>query len=71
MKLLGIEFGGNREVVNNETVVKGENEYIKIREGYRTQKVKQGVGMLDIQGKTSIIKKNGVIVDAYEGLIDL
>jgi len=68
MKLLGIEFGGNRPI--NGQPEKGEGDYIEVRSGGRIQKIRQGVEVRQIAGKSTIIEKNRVNIEVYRDLID-
>ena len=69
MKLLGIEFGGNKLVINQPE--KGESDFIEIRGSDRVQKIRQGAELVQIPGKTTRVKKNTVIVDAYKAFIEI
>ncbi len=68
MKLLGIEFGGSKPVVNQHERV--ESDFIEVRSGSRIQKVRQGARLVQITEKATIIEKNRVNIDTYNGLTD-
>jgi hypothetical protein len=68
MRLLGIEFGGNKPVINQPE--KGESDFFVIRGSNRVQKIRQGAELVQIPGKTTIIEKNRVNIDAYRDYID-
>jgi hypothetical protein len=68
MRLLGIEFGGNKPVINQPE--KGEGNYIEVRTSGRIQKIRQGVEIRQIQGKSTIIEKNRVNIEAYRDYIE-
>lgn len=69
MKLLGIEFGRKMPEVSR-LPEKGEGEFFEIKTGDRIQRTRQGAGLVEIRGKTTIIEKGRVNIDAYKGLID-
>jgi len=68
MRLLGIEFGGNKSVINQAE--KKEANYFEIKTSGRIQKIRQGVEIRQIPGKSTIIEKNRVNIDVYRDLID-
>jgi len=68
MRLLGIEFGGNKPVINQPE--KGVGNYIEVRTSGRIQKIRQGVEIRQIPGKSTIIEKNRVNIDVYRDYIE-
>ena len=49
---------------------KGEGNYIEVRTSGRIQKIRQGVEIRQIQGKSTIIEKNRVNIEAYRDYIE-